>query len=113
MRQSAQLGLWTFDRHSDSCLGVPRTPVSNGSFRENSIRKSVATPTNSEDKALIRDAVRNLIGIFRDFATSEALMRAVVAERTNDQQGADFWIRVYFECRARLAGDPATSTGRS
>jgi hypothetical protein len=65
---------------------------------------------DAERRVLARQAADSLCAIFRELAPSEALTRALVAERTECPLGADFWIAVYQRCKASrrgVAGRPA------
>lgn len=52
---------------------------------------------------LVDDASHNLNCIFTELAGSEALLRALVAERAKDRKRARFWARVYLKCSAPSA----------
>ncbi|WP_157928781.1 hypothetical protein [Pararhizobium haloflavum] len=44
---------------------------------------------------LVEQAVMTLSSSFGELAPAEALLRALIAERTDDRSGAAFWVSVY------------------
>lgn len=52
---------------------------------------------------LVNDAVHNLKSVFKELATAEALTRALVSERTENPEMAEFWVDVYEGLSQRAA----------
>ncbi len=65
------------------------------------IRRSQVRELKTAD--LVGDASHNLDCIYTDLAGSEALVRALVAERAEDPEGARFWVEVYLKCSSASA----------
>lgn len=51
-----------------------------------------------DDRDIVVDSANNLLDIWGDLAGSEALTRALVAERTENREMAKRWAQVYFAC---------------
>jgi hypothetical protein len=57
-------------------------------------------PATAGDSGAVRAAVLNLQNIYGDQAPAEALTRALVSERTQDRNMAEFWVEVFLaSCR--------------
>lgn len=60
----------------------------------------VEVPATAGDSGSVRAAVLNLQNIYSDQAPAEALIRALVSERTQDRKMAEFWVEVFLaSCR--------------
>lgn len=53
------------------------------------------TPAQSGEGPQIIDQIVESLYVYGDMAGSEALTRALVAERTGNREKAQFWVRVY------------------